>query len=185
MTGAAASLMPLLMENGMRPSLLLAIPLGFVATSAAAAHPEDANLNAVYQRLAAARAAHSVEGMSAAFAPAGLLVDQRPGPVIAGSELPARLRPMAERLATDNVRISTAYRIERRSVIGDIALDAGFMRQQLQRPDGPPNIRYARFLVTLQRGADGAWRIIGDASMPATEEAWAALARTDGLQFDG
>ena len=155
------------------------------AAPAAAANPEDSALNAVYQRLAEARAAGDVEGMANAFGRRGLLVDARPGPAIAGAELAGRLQPMADRLRTENASIDTAYRIERRSVIGGIALDVGFMRQVVRRGDGEAMTRYARFLTTLQRGADGAWRIIGDASMPAQEAAWTALAPTEGLQFDG
>jgi uncharacterized protein (TIGR02246 family) len=162
----------------------LLVPLATLASPALAAAPEDAAINAVYQRLAAARAAGDVEGMAAAFVPAGILVDQRPGPPLPGSELAARLRPMAERLRTDQASIDTAYRIERRSIIGDIALDAGFMRQSIRRAGAEPNIRYARFLVTMQRGADGTWRIIGDASMAAQEAQWTALTRTEGLHFD-
>ncbi len=153
--------------------------------SPAAAAPEDGAINRVYQQLAAARAQGDVAGMSAAFAPEGLLVDQRPGAPIAGRELGERIAPMAQRIKTENVRIDTAYRVERRSVIGDIALDAGYMRQSMQRPDGQTGTRYARFLVTMQRGADGQWRIIGDASMPAQEAQWNALTRAEGLQFDG
>lgn len=155
------------------------------AAPALAANPEDGAINAVYQRLAAARAAGDIEGMASAFGRQGLLVDARPGPAIAGAELPGRLQPMAERLRRENASIDTAYRIERRAVIGEIALDAGFMRQIVRRADGEAMTRYARFLTTLQRGADGAWRIIGDASMPAQEAAWTALAPTEGLPFDG
>ncbi len=162
--------------------IALALTVGLATP--ATAHPEDGRINDVYERLLQARSAHDVEGMAAAFAPEGLLVDQRPGPALAGSDLPARLRPMAARLVTDQVSITTAYRVERRSVMGDIAIDAGFMRQSLVRHDGQATTRYARFLVTMRRDADGGWRIIGDASMPATEEVWNGLTRVEGLQFD-
>lgn len=169
----------------MKHLCLLLLAIACAAAPAAAANPEDGAINAVYQRLAAARAAGDVEGMASAFGSQGLLVDARPGPAIAGAELAGRLQPMANRLRTDNATIDTAYRIERRSVIGGIALDAGFMRQIVRRGDGEAMTRYARFLTTLQRGADGIWRIIGDASMPAQEPAWTALAPAEGLQFDG
>ena len=166
--------------NAMSTAALVA-----VAAPAVAANPEDGALNGVYERLTRARAAGDVPGMASAFAPEGLLVDARPGPVIAGSELAERLAPQAARIVADGVRVETAYRIERRSVSGDIALDAGYMRQSISRPNGEPMIRYARFLVTMRRGADGAWRIVGDASMPSTDAVWNGLARIDGLQFDG
>ena len=154
------------------------------ATPAAAAHPEDAKINRVYAQLAAARAANDLDGMVRAFGPEGLLVDSRPGPAISGSELGGRLKPMVERVKAEGVKIGTAYRLERRSVNGDIALDAGYMRQTIARPGGETMTRYARFLVTLQRDASGAWRIIGDASMPAEQAAFDAVTRIDGLHYD-
>lgn len=169
----------------MRLAPLLASIVAAVASSAVAANPEDGALNGVYERLTRAREAGDVSGMAGAFAPEGLLVDARPGPAIAGSELAERLAPQAARITADGVRIETAYRIERRSVSGDLALDAGYMRQSLARPGAEPMIRYSRFLVTMRRGTDGAWRIVGDASMPSTAEAWNGLTRVDGLQFDG
>lgn len=158
----------------MRKMLLGLMVLG--AAAPAFAHPEDAAIDAVYERLRSARSAGSIEGMSAAFAPDAMLVDSRPGAPILGSELAARLAPQVERLRGENGSIATEYRIERRQVSGNIALDAGYMRQTVNRPGHEPMTRYARFLVTMRRGADGSWQIVGDASMPATEAAWAALA---------
>ena len=127
-----------------------------LASPVLAATPEDAKINAVYAQLSKARGAGDVPGMTSAFDPQALLVDPQPGPVISGAELPARLGPMAERLRSDGVQIETTYRIERRSLIGDIALDAGYMRQLMTRPDGKGITRYSRFLVTMKRDASGA-----------------------------
>lgn len=151
----------------------------------AAAHEQDPAINSVYAKLASARAANDLRGMTGNFAAEGLLVDARPGQVISGAELADRMKPMLERLLSENGRIDTAYRIERRSVIDDIALDAGFMRQTVSRPGAEPMTRYARFLVTMKRGGDGQWRIVGDASMPAQQTAFEGVARQEGLHFDG
>ena len=156
-----------------------------MSAAPALAHQEDAALNKVYATLAAARAANDLPGMTGNFAADGLLVDARPGPVISGAELEERMKPFLARILSEKGRIDTAYRIERRSVIGDIALDAGFMRQTVNRPGADPMTRYARFLVTMKRGEDGQWRIIGDASMPAQQEAFDGVARQEGLHFDG
>lgn len=156
-----------------------------LSATPAFAHQQDAALNGVYAKLASARAANDLPGMTGNFAAEGLLVDARPGPVISGGELEARIKPMLERIVSEKGRIDTSYRIERRSVIGDIALDAGFMRQSVNRPGAAPMIRYARFLVTMKRGEDGQWRIIGDASMPAQQAAFDSLKRQEGLHFDG
>jgi ketosteroid isomerase-like protein len=115
-----------------------------------------------------------------------LIVDARPGAAMSGAELGARLAPMIARLRADSARVATQYRIERRQVSGDVAVDAGYMRQTIARSDGvagpPPMV--TRFLVTL-RQAGGRWRIVADASMPASEAAWAGAARSAGLKFDG
>ena len=166
-------------------ALVLGAVIAGVAAPAAAANPEDAAINAVYTGLSRARAASDVAGMSGVFPAGAILIDARPGPAIGGgSELVARLRPTAERIVADGVRIDTAYRIERRSVMGDVAVDAGYMRQSVNRPGAEPMVRHARFLVTLRRGADGRWLIIADASMPAEAAAWTGAARVEGLLYD-
>lgn len=165
-------------------SLAAGITLVFTAIPAAA-HEQDGAINSVYARLASARAANDLPGMTGHFSAEGLLVDARPGPVISGAELEGRMKPMLERLLSEKGKIDTAYRIERRSILGDIALDAGFMRQTVSRPGVEPMTRYARFLVTMKRGGDGQWRIIGDASMPAQQAAFDGLPRREGLHFDG
>jgi uncharacterized protein (TIGR02246 family) len=165
---------------------VLAVSAALLASGpVAAAAPEDAALNAVYARLAQARAANDVAGMSEAFSRSALLIDARPGLPVSGAELAARLRPQADRIVADGLRVETGYRIERRSVAGNVAIDAGYMRQAIVRPNAEPMIRHARFLVTLVREADGAWRIAADAAMPSTEEAWNAVVRSDGLHYDG
>lgn len=169
----------------MRLTICAAAACAMAAPAAALAHPADAAINSVYARLAAARQAGDIPGVMTFFAPEGLLIDDRPLPALSGAQLEAQIRPALDRLNREQVRLETAYRIERRSVMGDIAIDAGFMRQTLVRPNAEPNIRYARFMVTMRRGADGAWAIIGDAAMQAREASWTALARTDGLHYDG
>ncbi len=172
---------------------LFAAGAAMLAPTIAAAHPEDAAINRVYAQIRDARAAADVPGMAHAFEPEALLIDSRSPQPIVGAELEARLTPMAARLVADQVKVETAYRIERRSVIGDVAVDAGLMHMRFARPDGGalaqpgrpgPKDQYARFLVTMRRQSDGRWLIIGDASLPATAETWAAAKRGQGLRFD-
>ena len=151
----------------------------------AVAHPEDQAINATYAGLVASRTAHDVPGMASHFHPQGLLIDARPGPALPGAELAARLAPQAERLVKDGVSITSAYRIEKRQVLdGGLALDAGYMRQALKREGAPEQVRYSRFLVTMKREKNGAWKIVGDAAMPSTAEVWNALTPQSGLTFD-
>jgi ketosteroid isomerase-like protein len=179
----------------MRKISLLAAIATTLAPAIAPAHPQDSALNKVYAELRDARAAADVPGMAGAFEPGALLIDPRSPQPLAGAELEARLKPMAARLVADQVKVETAYRIERRSVMGDVAVDAGLMHMRFTRPEGaaplqagqprPRQDQYARFLVTMRRQPDGRWRIIGDASLPATAETWAAAQRQEGLHFDG
>jgi len=157
----------------------------WAAAAPASAHPQDSAINAVYDRLAASRAANDVNGMASGFHEQALLIDPRPGPAVLGAEMPAMLAPQRDRIVRDGVAISTAYRVERRQVLGrDLAVDAGYMRQALRRTGATEQVRYARFLVTMTRGADGSWKIVGDAAMPSTIEVWDGLASQAGLKFD-
>lgn len=151
----------------------------------AAAHPADDAINQLYGRLTEAKAHNDAAGIAAAFAPEALLIDARPGAATSGAELAARLAPMAARMSADGVTVATQYRIERRSFAGDVAIDAGYMRQEMRRAAGAqPMTMITRFLVTLRRQADGSWRILSDASMPSTEAAWTGAVRAEGLRYD-
>jgi len=155
------------------------------AAPAAAAAPQDAKLNAVYSALAKARAANDIAGMSGSFSDTALLIDSRGMPAITGKDLAGVLTPFVERLKTENVKVATDYRIERRTWAGDTAIDVGYMRQTMTRPSGETGTRYARFMVAIKQGEGGVWKIVGDASMPSTEEAFNSVPRTDGLHYDG
>ncbi|WP_395612964.1 SgcJ/EcaC family oxidoreductase [Allosphingosinicella sp.] len=151
----------------------------------AAAHPADDAINQLYGRLTEAKAHNDAAGIAAAFAPEALLIDARPGAATSGAEFAARLAPMAARMSADGVTVATQYRIERRSFAGDVAIDAGYMRQEMRRAAGAqPMTMITRFLVTLRRQADGSWRILSDASMPSTEAAWTGAVRAEGLRYD-
>ena len=154
------------------------------AAPAVAAHPEDNALNAVYDAVAQAKAEGSAQGFAGTFAADVLLIDPRMPAAMDGKEFHSRMGSMGERLRADGVTVEARYRVERRAVSGDVAVDSGLMRQAVARPGGPAMTQYSHFLVTLQKQKDGGWRIIGDASMPSTEEAWAKATRTEGLKYD-
>lgn len=166
--------------------ILAATLIAASAAGSAAAAPQDGAINAVYAGLSASRAAHDVAGMAAPFHAQALLIDARPAPPVAGRDLATVLAPQRDRLVKDAVQIESLYRIERREVIGErLAIDAGYMRQAMKREGAAEMVRYARFMVTLHKDADGKWRIVGDAALPSNAEAWGALKPQDGLKFDG
>jgi len=172
----------------MRFSMVLAPAALIAATPAAAANPADAAINAMYESIAAGVAANSGEGVVAAFADEAVVLDARPGPPAEGPAFRAAIQKMAERLKADGVQVKADYRVTRRIVSGDLAVDTGFRRQTMAvaKPDGPqPGTQYHKFLVVAQRQADGRWKIVRDASLPASKEAWDAAPRVDGLKYDG
>jgi ketosteroid isomerase-like protein len=150
------------------------------------AHPADGEINAVYGELVRARRAGDLVAMTAPFHAEAILIDTRPNPALGGGpELQAVMKPQLARLTADNVKVDTQYRVERRSVMDDVAVDAGYMRMEMTRPDGQTGVHYARFLVTMRKNASGQWRIIGDASIRTDEAAWQRTPRVAGLRYDG
>ena len=171
----------------MKPLILAGLSLILIAADApVAADAPNQSLNAFYERVFS-ESNLDIRSRASAFHPQGLFVflgnRGQPGPVTAGSELAARLEGMSARMAADGMTIMAAHRIERRSIIGDTAVDTGYMRTTQTRNGVSQNF-YARFLITMIRGEDGQWRIVSDAAWPADEAAWDAVPRAEGLIYD-
>ena len=148
-----------------------------------AAQAENEAINVVYEHLVQAKAENSPARVAEAFDENATLITPRPGPPIRRNGLQQALESMAARMADGRVRVSTAYRIESRAVLGDVAVDSGYMRTLFTAPEGAPKPMdmYNRFLLTFKRGADGSWKIIGDASLPADTAAWNNAKQVQGL----
>lgn len=158
-----------------------------LSASPAAADPADASINRIYETIAAGVAANSGEGVTSAFADDAMILDPRAGAPAEGAAFRAGIERMAERLKADGVQVKADYRVVRRLVSGDIAVDTGFRRQTMAtaKAGGPqPGTQYHKFLVVARRQGDGRWKIVRDASLPASKEAWDSAARVDGLKFD-
>jgi len=169
----------------MLPAVLGAALL--VAVVPASAHPADGALNHLYETIAAGVAVNAGEQVTGAFAADAVVLDPRPGPPATGEAFRAGIARMADRLKADGVEVKAEYRIVRRMVSGDVAVDVGYRRQSMSvtKPGGPmPGTQYQKFLVVAQRQADGGWKIVRDASLPASKEAWDAAERTEGLKYD-
>jgi ketosteroid isomerase-like protein len=156
------------------------------SASVSASRAENDAINAVYQHLTRAKLENSPEKVAQEYDANATLIDPRSGPPMRGSGLDQSLKSITDRMASEKVRVSTAYRVESRAVLGNVAVDSGYMRTLLTAPAGAPKPKdmYTRFLVTFKRRSDGSWRIIGDASLPADAAAWNNLKRVEGLAFD-
>lgn len=159
-----------------------------LAAPAAAEDKADAALNRMYETIAAAVAVNSGEGVAGAFAADAMVLDPRPAAPAEGAAFRTSIQRMAERLKADGVTAKSEYRVVRRIVSGDLAVDTGYrhMTMTVAKPGGPmPGDQYHKFLVVAQRQGDGSWKIVRDASLPASKEAWDAAPRTAGLKYDG
>ena len=159
----------------------------WAAAAPAIAGTDDAALNRMYETIAAGVAANAGETVTSAFAEDAVALDPRPGPPAEGAAFRAGIARMAQRLKADGVRVRASYRVVQRIVSGDLAVDTGYRRQTMEvaKPGGPqPGTQYHKFLVVARRQADGRWKIVRDASLPASNEAWDAAVRVDGLKYD-
>lgn len=162
--------------------LLPLMASAFIAV--APAHAENESINAHYDALAVA-SANGFSGTADLFDRRGLFVfltQDGPGPLVTGAQMPARTEAMGRRLQADGMTLTTAYRLEKRSVIGDVSVDSGYMKTT-QTLNGSARSHYARFLVTWKRDGDH-WRLISDAAWPSDEAAYNAVPRTPGLKYD-
>ena len=139
-----------------------------IASAPALAHPDDSAINALYDRIGAAKSDNDATAWVGSFAPGALIDDSRARAAANDQELKAIVTPMTERLRREGGAITVQYRVARRTVSGDTAVDSGLMRQVVTAPAADPRPIIMRFLVTLQRQPDGVWRILGDAAFSAT-----------------
>ncbi|MBV8686232.1 MAG: DUF4440 domain-containing protein [Alphaproteobacteria bacterium] len=175
------------MGTTIRALVAAAVAVAATAPPAAAGGRDDAAVNRLYEEIAAGVAANAGKAVAAAFAEDAVVLDPRPGPPAAGPTFRSSILAMAARLKADGVKVSSAYRIERRIASGDLVIDTGYRRQTFASPaaDGPqPGVQYHKFLVVAQRRAGEGWKIVRDASLPASKDSWDAAVRTPGLKYD-
>ena len=156
-----------------------------LATAAPAANPDDAALNGLYETLASGAAAASAETIAGVFAEDAILLYEGRTPAMTGAAFRDSLKSMSDRLKTDRVTLSSEFRIERRLVSDGLSVDNGVLRRTMKRPDGTSQTQYAKFVVAARRQTDGRWKIVTDASMAASQEAWDRAVPVEGLKYDG
>lgn len=148
--------------------------------------PQNDAINAVYDRLVVAKNSRDASAIVAEFDPRSIVVDPRPLPAASGASIAEPLQKMMARLKASDVNVETRYRIEKREMFGDYALDSGYMQMRfVAKPGaGEPDDMVTRFLATLQREPDGSYRIVGDASFLAAPGDWEKLKPVAGLHYD-
>lgn len=157
-----------------------------VFAAAPAAADTNADVNAIYERIAEGLRTHDPAMSSRAYTADAAYLPPSPGPIDQGERLHALMRSSAERLRADNVAMTISYRVVRRTLVGNTAIDIGYYRTAMKRgTDGAEQVRYNKFLLTARREADGTWKISHDASLPSSQAAYDAAERVAGLKYDG
>lgn len=163
----------------------LAAALSAFAAAPAAADT-NADVNAIYERMAEGIRSHDPEMSRRTYTADAAYLPPNPGPIDQGERLHALMRGSGERLKADNVAMTISYRVVRRTLVGDTAIDMGYYRTAMKRgTDGAEQVRYNKFLLTARREADGTWKISHDASLPSSKEAYEAAQPVAGLKYDG
>lgn len=157
-----------------------------VFAAAPASADVNADVNAIYDRIAEGIRTHDPEMSRRAYTADAAYLPPNPGPIDQGERLHGLMRGSAERLKTDQVAMTISYRVARRTLAGNTAIDMGYYRTAMKRgTDGAEQVRYSKFLLTARREPDGTWKISHDASLPATKEAYEAAQPVAGLKYDG
>jgi uncharacterized protein (TIGR02246 family) len=168
----------------------LALGAAILSVAASAAGRDDAGLNALYEGIAAAVAVNDGAGVADRFATDAIVLDPRPEPPARGAAFRSAMTGMAARMKADGVKVRSEYRIDSRTVSGDFAVDTGYRRMTIAGggaggAGAQPMVQYHKFLVVARRQPNGGWRILRDASLPASEAAWNGAVRVEGLKYDG
>jgi len=154
--------------------------------SAPAASGINAELNDIYERIAAAAAQRDPLLSRQAYSPDAAFLDERRPAMQIGDELHQSMRESMEALGRSGAQARISYRVARRSVQGNVAIDSGYYRVVFTPPGegASPAASYRKFLVTAERLSDGNWYITNDASLPSSQEAYERSEPSAGLKFD-
>lgn len=146
----------------------------------------DAQINDLYERIDAAARDRDPELSRQAYAPDAVFLDEREATIQTGEVLHASMRESIEGLRRDGAAARISYRVVRRTVRENLAIDTGYYRVAVSPADrrAAPSIAYRKFLLAAEPRPDGRWQIIGDASLPSSQDAYDGAQPVSGLRFD-
>lgn len=162
----------------------------WIAISILAAQPApadvDARVNAIYERIAAGAMERDPLLSRHSYAPDAVFLDERRPGMQVGDELHESMRGSMEALRASGAQARISYRVARRTMLGNAAIDSGYYRVSITPPDreASPSISYRKFLVAAERRDDGSWHITHDASLPSSQETYDSAQPVEGLRFD-
>ena len=146
----------------------------------------DIQVNAIYERIAAAARDQDSLLSRRAYAPDAVFLDERRPGLQVGHELHESMRGSMEALRASGAQARISYRVVRRTIQGNVAIDSGFYRVSITASDREtsPSASYRKFLLAAERREDGSWHITHDASLPSSREAYDSAQPVAGLRFD-
>ncbi len=164
----------------------LAVAATLAALPAVAHADTNADINAIYDRLAAGLVAGDPALSRSTYADDAIFLPAQPVGIDRGAVVHDRMRQGAERLKADGATMKISYRVVSRQITGNLAIDAGYYRTDMTRPTGEPRsmTRYNKMLVVSAKQKDGSWKITHDASIAASQAAFDGAVAQPGLKFD-
>ena len=154
--------------------------------AAPAAAQDNAGVNAVYDRMAAAYAARDRAMLATIFHPkmvtSSSAADQPP--VIGGAALGERVGAGLDRLKQQDRQAELRFRVSHRGWADDTAVDVGVLRMRTWGGGREPRTVYSRVVSTLVPGEDGTWVFLTDSPAPATQADWDKAEPVSGAKFD-
>lgn len=163
-----------------------ALWLALALASTPAQGDVNIQVNAIYERIAAAARDQDPLLSRRAYAPDAVFLDERRPGMQAGDELHESMRGSMEALRESGAQARISYRVTGRTVQGNIAIDSGYYRVSITPSDREtsPSASYRKFLVAAERREDGRWHITHDASLPSSQEAYDSAQPVAGLRYD-
>ena len=169
------------------PTRLVLAAATLALLPAAARADTNADINAIYSRLADGLRTADPAVSRSTYAPDAIFLPAQPVGIDRGAAVHDKMKLGIDRMTADGASFRIAYRLVSRQILGDgVAIDTGYYRTDMTRPAGEPRTvtRYNKMLVVSARQPDGRWLITHDASVASSQAAFDAATPQPGLLFD-
>lgn len=148
---------------------------------------DDAQANAIYDRMSKAYAEMDLALMDKVYAPGAVYVptEKSFGVIKGREEILVGTKMTFEQVRKNGGKMQIDFRITDRQTFGDLAADAGYFRFTALKPDGTQGmVSYGKFVTMPAKQKDGSWAFASDMSGNATPEAWEKAKPFPGARFD-
>lgn len=167
----------------MKMGLAAAAAIAIVAVPAQA---NDAAVNAVYDRFAAAYAALEPAKLDQLYAPDATYLSRSPRLAIQNRD--SILKGMGgflDQVKANGGRLDIKFRVTDRKRFGDVIVDNGYMRLTTKpSKDVAEQLTDAKFILVMAKQPDGRWTFVSDADIETPAGSYDNAQPVQGVKFD-